>query len=374
MKKIGILTIHNSYNYGAVLQAYATQRTLVELGFDVELINYSTEVSKKTKKFLVLPKSKQDIKHNLRNIRHPLMFFKRKKKFETFIFKYMTLSKREYNRNNIRLAENEDYDYLVTGSDQTFNLNLRGNIWDRQAYFLPFEFAGKKISYAASMGEYMSLLTAEQKDWIKIALSDYSRISVREPVAADFIEDLIGKRPDVIFDPTLALTREQWDSVCKVQPPKGKIKDKEKYILFYTVTSEKWVVDFAEKISKQTGMKIVAAHPQNSLEIGRDFERVSDSGPSEFLSLIKNASFVITTSFHGTIFSMIYEKPFYSLVLGEGNRQTSLLSQAGLGGRVILEKSKVPEFSLDNSDVKQAKHFLEKANNVNINFLKSELN
>ncbi|MDD6479316.1 MAG: polysaccharide pyruvyl transferase family protein [Oscillospiraceae bacterium] len=365
MKKVGILTIHNAYNYGAMLQAYATQRTFDNFGVYCELIDYFTQFSEENKKFFRLPKSLGDVKNNIRNLAHPISFFQRKSRFKNFIKANMVLSKEKFTLENINEVANSDYDYLVTGSDQTFNLNLNSHKEYLKPYFLPFKFDGKKASYSSSMGEKMHEITEEQKEWMRDKLSDYDAISVREPVAADYIENLISKRPEVVYDPTLALSREEWDKVCDTEIIK------EKYILFYTVLSEPWVIEYVKKVSKQTGLKVIAVHPQNSYEVGCGFKRLSNSGPSQFINLIKNAELILTTSFHGTVFSMIYEKPFYSIVLGEGNRIRNLLSQAGLEERIITKEKTLKEIEFGNEDMKQLKEFFEKTRSTNYQYLKS---
>ncbi len=369
MKKVGILTIHNSYNYGAVLQAYATLKTFQNLGAEAELVDYSTNISRESKKFLLFPSNKRRIKHDIRNLCHPKRFLERKHIFEKFFRENMQISHKSYSSKNYESIANENYDYIVTGSDQTFNLNLNKNEnWhDREVYFLPFDFEGKKVSYSASMGEKISTYTDEQKEFMLNCFRDYDFLSVREEVAADFIENLTESRPKVIYDPTLAVSREEWDKLC-TKPLHNK-----KYILFYTVLSEPWVIEYVKNISKATGLEVVAAHPQNSLEIGCNFSRASNSGPGEFISLIKNAEYVITTSFHGTVFSAIYKKPFYSLILGEGNRIGNLLSKASLEKRII-RKGEEKELDFDVSDFGNIDSFLKEAEETNINFIKSALN
>ena len=368
MKKVGIITIHKSHNYGAVLQAFATQRIFNSVGCETQFIDYETTASKHDKTFLRCSFSVNSIKHNIRNILHPFLFFKRRKNFEKFINNYLNIGEKQYNSHNIEQLKNAGYDVIVTGSDQTFNLMLKGDSDERLPYLLPFEFSGKKISFSSSFGDSVDKFTPEHKETLKKYLSDYDALSVREKNGADFIENLIGKRPQETFDPTLSLTQSEWDSVASQEKNKNG-----KYILFYTVVSAPWVVEYVKKISEQTGLKVLAMHPQNQFEIGCNFKRVCHGGPAEFINYIKNAEYVLTTSFHGTVFSMIYQKPFYSFVLGNTGRINGLLNKAKLEHRIVTPQKQADKLLVDNDDVIKAKSFLQNAREININFLKSEI-
>lgn len=364
MKKAGILTIHSAYNYGAVLQAYATQQTFKNLGVDCDIIDYNVSFVEKDKKFLLLPTSTRNIKNNIRNILQPKNFFARKKFFKKFIDDNLSLSSKKFTADNIKDVCYDGYDCLVTGSDQTFNVNLNNCRKDLYSYFLPFEFKGKKYSYASSMGEKMHLITEEQSLWIKENLSDFDALSVREPVAAEFIEDLLGVRPEVIYDPTLVLSKNEWNNICDEQNIPN-----EKYILFYTVLSSSWVVEYVKEISRITGLKVIAAHPQNSFESRSGFKRMSNIGPAQFIGLIKNAELVLTSSFHGTVFSMIYGKAFYSFVLGEGNRINNLLSSSNLTYRAIKKEERPKEIVFHNEDVNRLDDFFDNIRRTNLSFI-----
>ena len=139
------------------------------------------------------------------------------------------------------------------------------------------------------------------------------------------------------------------------------------------MVSAPWVVDYVKNLSQQTGLKVMALHPQNQFEIGCNFKRVCDGGPAEFINYIKNAEYVITASFHGTVFSIIYQKPFFSLVLGEGGRIKGLLNGAGLGHRIVTSENLQTQLLYENKDIIEAEKFLENAREININFLKSEI-
>ncbi len=366
MKKIGLLTIHAAYNYGAALQTYATQKTVCDAGAECTVIDFSTSGSLAGQKFLCLPLSKSAIKHDIRNIVKPRAFFRRKKGFEAFKKNRLKLTARSYTYKNFKDIEKEGFDLLITGSDQTLNLNLGGNAEERKCFYLP-NIAGKKITYSASMGEHIGRLTDEQLVFIGDALSRYDSISVREERCADLIEKLCGKHPLVLADPTLAVSREHWESISEDYEGLP-----EKYIFFYTVLSDAWVIDYVKKLSKKTGLPVVAAHPQNHFEIGADFIRADTASPEQFISIIKNAQFTVATSFHGTAFAINLNCPFVSIVLGEGNRISYLLEKTGLSERGFRSEPS-EDTELYSVDFKKANEYLEKARKENLEFLKSAL-
>lgn len=366
MKKVGLLTIHKAYNYGAVLQTYATMKTLNGLGFSAEIIDFTTSNNRNENKFLLFPNSIRNIKHNIRNIKNPIKFYKKTRRYESFFKNNYSTTVNKYSYANYKEIPNEDFDYIITGSDQTFALNLGGNSKEREVFFLPFETKSKKISYSSSMGEKTKALNDESKGFMKKSLLDYKNISVRERNSADFIESLIGERPKVTFDPTLAVAREEWDKIAKPVDIKGE------YIFFYTVLSEPWVIDYVKAISQKYGLPIVALHSQNLFELGCNFIRKDDCGPGEFLTLLKNAEYVVTTSFHGTAFSMIYEKRFLSLVLGEGNRIKSLFEQFGSDENLVTEDDlQIKDFPVPDSE--KITEFMNFVKETNESYLKSAI-
>ena len=367
MKKVGLLTIHAARNYGAALQTYATQKNIKDAGAESTIIDFLPANSKRNLKFLRFDPSKSAIKHNIRNLLKPSLFFKRKKLFNEFKESKLSVTKKSYNANNLNAVASEGFDCLITGSDQTFNLHLDNNLKDRKCFFMP-EIQANKISYSASMGDKIGEMSAEERAFIKTALSKYSALSVREETGADFLEEILGKRPLVLADPTLAVSKEHWENEFAKPYPNLP----EKYILFYTVLSKPWVIDAVKEISRQTGLPIVAAHPQNSFEISEKFIRANDAGPEHFVYMIQHATLVVTTSFHGTAFSTKLNKPFVSLVLGEGARIMGLLRNCSLEHRALREVPNA-DFDFFNIDFSCANEYFTSAHEQSINFLKKAL-
>lgn len=361
MKKIGIITIHHNQNYGAVLQAYALQEKLEQLGYDSELINFIPTSSARSMRLF-----STSLIENIRTVLFLKKRIIRRQRFVDFFKKKHKLSKEPiYDYNNLK-EDAFDYDVYITGSDQTFNLLLRGMEQERKMYFLPFVKEHKKISYAPSMGERIAALDEQKILWIKNALSSYDSLLVREKAAADFIAGLniTPKAPEVVLDPTLLLDRSDYDKIEKRTK-----YEKGKYILFYSVLSDSWVVKKVQEIAKQLNLKVVAPHYKNRFEQTAGFVRAEECGPEEFISLVKNAAFVCTSSFHGTVFSLIYNKPFVSFLIGEGNRIGSLLDTVNMRSRAVRQNDDVDALKLLDIDYTEANKLLEDARERSKNLL-----
>ena len=360
MKKVGIITFHYCNNYGAVLQSYALQEKLIELGCDAEIINYINPVGLRGLRFF-----DGDIIRNIRSLLSGRKKIQRIKRFKSFINEKLILSGEPVYESDYLNEEQLGYDIYVTGSDQTFNLLLLNDVKSGETYFLPFVKNKKKVSYGASMGEKIMQLTQENKEWIRGALSSYSNISVRETVAAEFINTLGLEKPKIVLDPALLLSRQQWDDVLK--PVKFK---KGSYILFYSVLSDSWVIDKVKKIAKQLKLDVVVPHLKNQFELFTAFKRADYCGPGEFISLINNSAFVCTTSFHCTVFSILYKKPFVSFVLGEGNRIGNLLESVDMINRAVYKNDMVNVEDMMKIDYTGVDERIERMKEESVNYLK----
>lgn len=326
--KIGIATIVALNNFGAVLQSYALITFLKNLGYDAEIIDLR-EPNQDDCSIFIKVKSFKDILRNMRKIRNYQAHRTRMSLFEDFVANNLPLSPNYFSDNSLNI--NNRYDVICTGSDQTFNLLLKAF---KQEFFLTFSNELPKISYAASFGENCNDFTETQLQWVKEQLLQYNSISIREQNGVELAKALTG-RNDIIqaLDPTLLLTSKQWRSLIKQRTSK-----KNGYILFYSVLSEPWVVKAVKEFSRLTGMPVVVPHLQNQYEIGYNFERIIETGPLEFLDLVAHADLVLTTSFHATVFSFQFERPFYSFILKEGNRIGSFLDTVNLKNRSITER------------------------------------
>ena len=357
--KVGILTILNVNNYGAELQCCALYRKLQQLGYDAEVINYlfgihPEHVFDGEKRTVPIP-LKQLIKVKLLPVVQNMfcMFHQknkrlRNKRFDEFHAKYNHLTSTVYPSVKSLYEAKFNYDVLCIGSDQVWNY-MKG--YSLEPFFACFDKNNtKRITYASSIG--LSSLSVEAEQVFKKELASFAYISVREQQASEILEKLLDRKFDVVLDPTLILNKQEWIEVAKYD-----MCPKEKYLLVYIVTIKPcdYVLTLARHIAKQRNLKIVRicrdAYPEHS---GSDVEEILTAGPSDFVGLFSKAEFVVTNSFHGTVFSINFSKPFYSVIKSHhstNSRLTSILKKLGLEDRIVPVGSQLPMISdIDFSD------------------------
>lgn len=351
--KVGILTILNVNNYGAELQCCALYRKLQQLGYDAEVINYlfgihPEHVFDGEKRSVPIP-LKQLIKvkllpvvQNMFCLFHQKNKRLRNKRFDEFHAKYNHLTSTVYPSVKSLYEAKFNYDVLCIGSDQVWNY-MKG--YSLEPFFACFDKNNtKKITYASSIG--LSSLSVEAEQVFKKELANFAYISVREQQASEILEKLLNRKIDVVLDPTLILNKQEWIEVAKYD-----MCPKEKYLLVYIVTIKPcdYVLTLARHIAKQRNLKIVRicrdAYPEHS---GSDVEEILTAGPSDFVGLFSKAEFVVTNSFHGTVFSINFSKPFYSVIKSHhstNSRLTSILKKLGLEDRIVPVGSQLPMIS-----------------------------
>lgn len=351
--KVGILTILNVNNYGAELQCCALYRKLQQLGYDAEVINYlfgihPEHVFDGEKRTVPIP-LKQLIKVKLLPVVQNMfcMFHQknkrlRNKRFDEFHAKYNHLTSTVYPSVKSLYEAKFNYDVLCIGSDQVWNY-MKG--YSLEPFFACFDKNNtKKITYASSIG--LSSLSVEAEQVFKKELTNFAYISVREQQASEILEKLLNRKIDVVLDPTLILNKQEWIEVAK-----DDMCPKEKYLLVYIVTIKPcdYVLTLARHIAKRRNLKIVRicrdAYPEHS---GSDVEEILTAGPSDFVGLFSKAEFVVTNSFHGTVFSINFSKPFYSVIKSHhstNSRLTSILKKLGLEDRIVPVGSQLPMIS-----------------------------
>ena len=305
--KISIITFHNTSNFGATLQCVAFSKYLESLGHEVVIVNYLPEyvrnkISSK-KELKNISKSKNKIKAIIKGLAYFSYSHKinrRNKCFDSFISENLNLSI-EYNSYEELANNSPKADIYICGSDQIWNPSLTGNVFDK-AFFLQYA-DGSKNAYGVSIGELNVSTNAEE---LRKLVEGYRNISVREKSVAPLLSSAINKPVDVVLDCTLLLNK----SVYSDLEHSLSIFD-EPYVLVYNVQNSNLAADLAKKISENKKLKIIDISPNPFFHI-RGSKKHIDIGPGEFLFLIHNASCVVTNSFHGTVFSIIYEKEFYS--------------------------------------------------------------
>lgn len=334
--KIGIITIHNSPNYGASLQSFALWKFLTDNGYDCEVIDLHRPCNEDyvfSNQYLPCrfnePNFIRRIKTLVKKIIGRKEFFlqeETKRKFEEF--NSQVRLGRPYCGIDELYANPPQYDIYISGSDQVWN---PAHPFCIEPYLLTFVPAGKKkISYASSIG--ITDLTEKEINLFKNALEKYDAISVRELQAKKLLEKILNKDIYQVADPTFLLSTEKWKSIA-VFP-----KNKEKYILLFALRNDIKMLEYALTLGKQSGLKIVyltTAQPKSTGE----YEAVDTAGPREWIGYIANAEIVITDSFHGTVFSIITGcNNFFTRIANEslrGSRITDLLDKFDLNNHLL---------------------------------------
>ena len=325
--KIGIFTFHGAINYGAVLQAYGLQEYLKSLGHEVHIIDYRPDyLMSQHRMFRWHRKNDCSFMMNvIWLIRECLVLpirIIRKLKFRRFINKYLNL----YSWN----ADLNVFDVFVFGSDQIWNPTITRGF--DNIYFGDFPAARDKIlvTYGASVGSIQHL---RQHDsiYLKSKLLSFHNVTVREKSLADFLKNECGIMAKVVPDPVLLVGRRIYDNLAIAA------KEELPYLLLVTLGRYDYAVKCACEIAKQKQLKIIEVVSSHESIFNTNVKQTL--APDEFLGYLKNASFVVTSSFHGTVFSILFNKNF-KVVIGENKndeRIISLLKDKGLLDNLIQE-------------------------------------
>lgn len=334
MKKIGIITIVKVNNYGAELQALALQKKLCLMGYDAEIINYLFYKHKKHKKekcsmpFYPYPLKNRikewflPIYESIKSIPYKKANEKRKEGFVSFHKRNTRFSKKCFFSYSELYNDPPIYDVYCVGSDQVWNPRCYTNL---NPYFVSFAPEGKKkISYASSFG-VKELPESAKKQYSKL-LQGLDSISVREDAGIEIVKDISGRNATKVVDPTLLLTKTEWQTVAKYD----KVPNR-KYILLYVLKDSEYIKQTALTLRDKTGLQIVrickGAFKQD--KPSDNIIDIIDAAPDDFLGLIEKAEIVLTNSFHGTVFSILFERDFYTILkrnVENNSRQTSLLN------------------------------------------------
>ncbi len=274
MKKVGILTLYyKTYNYGAQLQSYALQKVVEKLGYESEQISFRW--------------SKVETEYNYQNFSIDVKAFR---EFSASI----PHSRRIYTPIDIEESVVE-YDAFICGSDQIWGVNDSMPSFVLPLITLDFVPHNKnKIAYAASLGG--ARISKYKEEALSRAIKHLDAISVREVDAIPYISEIASKKVQVVLDPVFLLSKEEWDSIA-ISP------FQEDYILIYCIGQSDKVKEISESIAAKYGYRIITLTYNNGMKFG----------PREFIGLIEKAKFVITDSFHATVFSVIFHKQFFTL-------------------------------------------------------------
>ncbi len=329
--KVAIVTLVGDFNYGNRLQNYALQEVLKSLGVEVLTVdNPSISITQCLRERLV---ERVNGKRQLKSFGD----LRREKSLRNFTRQYIHMAKAD--------ITSYDFDYFVVGSDQVWNPSFwekNTECYSAQRYLLENVEASKRVSYAASFG-----IDKLNDFWVKVfqkELSVFHAISVREVSGAKIVDDLCGKKAEVVLDPTLVLSKEKWNQMAvDVQ--------EDPYILAFflgEIAQQKY--EYIDEISRKNGYKIINMSDKKNCYYG--------CSPEKFLGLIKSAKLVLTDSFHATVFSLIFHTPFLHLTREQNNyckmsgRLETLLSMVDMTNRFDNVKLDNPfSCEFDNVDL-----------------------
>jgi len=345
MKKVGIVTFHRAHNYGAMLQTFALQTYLSDY-CDARVVDYHSIVLDEP--YYKKPTFKSFIKSCIKLVLFPKVELGSKlrfKRFNKFRDHYFKLSS-PYSASNIKEA-NSEFDIFINGSDQVWNPLCNG--FDTN-YFLSFADNKKKNSYAASFG--YSTFDSKNEEIILNNILSFNNFSVREEGGKKLISKIgIKKDVSVDCDPVFLLSKEQWIKSLELK----KNNKNGDYILTYYMAQPTNATAFALDLARKTGCKVLMVNHAGSRAKYNGIKIVNGVGPKEFLNLIFNAKYVVTTSFHGLALSLVFNIPVYFEMNQSINNRNSRLEN--------LSK----KFNLDQFEIKGISSFIANYNWASIN-------
>lgn len=310
--KVGIITFHRALNYGALLQTFALRYSLSKLGADAQVLDYRNSIMEDMYFYPSLSQ-RANLKDKLKFLIQGKSELKRRAKFEEYRNSYLNLSGVLHTKEDMMLISNE-YDKFITGSDQVWNYGAHD--FDKN-YFLQFvNESNKKYSYAASFG--ISYLPSEYKEEYKKYLNDFAMCSVRENQGLDILSSLGIVNQRIDLDPTMLLTKEDWQAYLNTS-----VKTKHKYIFAYYFELTDTLRSYIEKLAKKTGYMVVFVGNPLKSPFHCKCKRLKTADPIDFVNAISNAEYVVTNSFHGTAFSIIFNKKFYVELLKTDSKVNS---------------------------------------------------
>ena len=355
-KKVALVINYDYHDYGGMLQAFATQEALTKLGVDSEAINYDNlkaDINKRKWKYFLsnvsdwsILKEKGKVIGKKLRVKTDTVFcnniLKRDAAFDAFCRSKFKVSKAYESWKNLTVGCRA-YDAVIVGSDQLWlPSNVAGDYYTLN--FVPDNI--KKIAYATSFG--ICVIPEKMKTTYSRFLKRIDWLSTREASGQDIIKDCIGREVPMVCDPTMLLEKDDWDGIAT---PNRLIEDD--YIFCYFMGDNPEQREFVTRLANKENCKIVGLLHLDQY-IPSDEKYVDnapyDISPADFVSLVKNAKFVCTDSFHGTVFSIIFSKDFFTFKrfnkkasLSTNTRLTSLLNRLGLNNRLFSGDESVEE-------------------------------
>ena len=331
MKKIGLITFYNTIGYGTILQAFATKKIIEGLGYECDILPYYNKYMERA--FSVKHTSViHDSYVLLSEFILLLTELPRKRKFHQFRDSFA--QKPYLNRTDME-ALNEKYDIFLCGSDQLWNYNITDM---DDVFMLSFVHNNKKKrAFSTSFG--LTCVEDNKKAVYEKYLKEFYKVALREKQGQELFKKLTQNDAELVLDPTFLYGQYGWSQLASTITAKEKIK----YILVYQMIISKELVQVAEYIRKETGYKVIwIPFPYGK---GCKCNIKLSAGPLEWLSLIKNAELVLTNSFHGVAFSIIFNTQFYCLISEKltktASRMASMLKLFNLDSRLIAEEKDI---------------------------------
>jgi len=331
------VTFYHIHHYGALLQAYATEQAVEALGSECEIINYYVN---QDNSLFRKPTGVGSAAADAHTALHYARLKTRYERFEAFAKERLRISGHHF-QSFRELRDGElPYDVILSGSDQIWNPKIFPDGRFDPVFFGAFS-KQRKIAYAPSFGipHIPENMEGELRDY----LNSFSHLSARERQGQRIIQEITGKQAPVVLDPTLLLRREVWDAAANT--PKGYPAPRRGdgaggYILCYCISKPGALEPYIRRLAEETGLPVVQLCGIRQKVYGKA-GCILDAGPSEFLGLFRGASYVCTNSFHGTVFSIQFQKPFFTAVAPaelaepEASRTFSLLDTLGLTDRIV---------------------------------------
>lgn len=375
MKKVGIITSYLDFdkNYGGILQGYALSKIVLGLGFDAYIMPYVYEhVKEKNDVFHLVFRFFRNAYINLKNPE-----CKSQAELYKMIFDFTCSNLPLYQKNRISISEltkvSHDFHAFISGSDQVWSTKLQQNHCD-PGMFLKFVPEGvRKIAYAPSMGSTtaMSQETAEE---FKNAVTRYDYISAREVQGQQLIKAITGLDAPLVLDPTLLLPLEKWESFMDIPQ---KLPDE--YILVYRFGNMKYTVDSINEIQKNYNLPIIEL-PSSAVSMSDKLEKRYDINPAQFLGIIKNATLVLTDSFHCTVFSILLKTQFLTFyrqapesASNMNGRIDDLLELTNLNSRLIKPGQNIINKDITPKEFEDAHKRIEEKRAFSYDYLKTAL-
>ena len=360
---IRTITCHHAFNHGAMLQAYALLAYLQSLGHDAKVIDYRPDYMPRLQMNFDWVPPKYDfwfIRQLYRRVKLPFLQQEQERRhaLEKFFKKYIKITDTEYNAIEELRQNPPAADLYIAGSDQIWNTTFRNGL--DPAFFLDFGTPKRRISYAASFAT--SQLAAGSQDFVREKLSRFDAISVREASGKKILETL-GYEGSVVVDPVFLLSGNQWDTMDTSD------WGQERYILTYDFErGGSPIAQVAMRLAKLGECKIYSVSPYRRQYAHRNFVNV---GPDKFVSLVKHAQCVVSNSFHGSAFAIIYGRNFLVVNRKDGLnvRMQDLLARYGLSHRLITPDAQdrllmqdiyyAPVYERLEQDIEFSKSFLQ---------------